>query len=142
MKKTFALAITGIITVIALSACQQQPSQGQAETITDKPKTIEILTPKANTQVTSPIGITGNATLWFFEGEFPIYLQDQDGNIIAQTQAIPQSDWMTEESIPFTATLEYAKQPAIGTSGKIIFEKANPSGLPEHDESYELDVKF
>ena len=98
--------------------------------------------PQPETIITSPLIITGQARgPWYFEASFPVVLTDWDGLIIAQGIATAQSDWMTEDYVPFKAELTFA-QPDYGRSGSLILQKDNPSGLPENDDALEITVYF
>ena len=113
-----------------------------AETAQDVSQMIEVASPAQNAVVTSPLTITGKARgAWYFEASFPIELQDNAGNILAQTTGKAQSDWMTDTFVPFTATLSFPVQPA-GTLGKLILKRDNPSGLPQNDMSLVIPVQF
>lgn len=46
---------------------------------------------------------------------------------------------MTEEFVPFTATLRFTSP---GGHGTLILRKDNPSGLPEHDDALVIPVRF
>jgi hypothetical protein len=103
--------------------------------------------------ISSPLTITGEARgMWFFEASFPVVLTNWDGLIIAEVPAEavldpsnPDSTWMTEEYVPFSATLTFTTptpgDPAVNR-GSLILHKSNASGLPEHDDAYELQVVF
>jgi len=105
-------------------------------------------TPTAESTITSPLTISGKARgYWFFEASFPITLTNWDGLIIAEGIAQAQGDWMTEDYVPFTATLEYTSpyhtgDPDFMKRGTLILHKDNPSGLPEHDAAKEITVWF
>lgn len=108
----------------------------------DKADLIRLDSPRPNQIITSPLTITGQARgTWFFEASFPVILTDWDGKIIAQTVATAQGDWMTEDFVPFSATLEF-DQPAYGQRGALILQKDNPSGLSEYDDALEIPVLF
>lgn len=103
---------------------------------------IIITSPTPDSVITSPLVITGQARgSWFFEATFPIQLTTVHGLILGNAQAQAQSDWMTEEFVPFEATLDFILSGDVD-QGELIFEKANPSGLPEHGAEYRLPVKF
>lgn len=103
--------------------------------------------------ISSPLVVTGEARgMWFFEASFPIALTNWDGLIIAEVPAEavldpndPNSTWMTEEYVPFEATITFetptAGDPAVNR-GSLILQKSNASGLPEHDDAYEVQVVF
>jgi len=96
---------------------------------------------KDNSLISSPLKITGRARgTWFFEASFPIQLLDQNGAALAQTIGQTPSDWMTNDLIPFTAELKFVA-PA-GNTGQLVLHKDNPSGLPEHDASFSIPIRF
>lgn len=100
---------------------------------------IRVTTPKAGDTVSSPITITGAATgNWYFEASFPILLKDTKGVTIAQTVAQAQGEWMTTEYVPFSVTLPYAV--SVTTSATLVFEKDNPSGLPQFDRQHAIAI--
>ncbi len=77
----------------------------------------------------------------YFEASFPVIVTDDFGTIVAQGVAHAQGDWMTEDFVPFVATVSYVDGPTTST-GKISFKKDNPSGLPEHEFTYSVPVTF
>lgn len=111
---------------------------------------IYISSPKAEGKISSPLTIKGEARgMWFFEATFPVVLVDWDGRIIAEGYATAQKDpdaedgagWMTEDFVPFEATIEFDK-PEYGERGAIILQKSNPSGLPQYDDALEQTIYF
>ncbi len=110
----------------------------------EKKDLIQIESPRPNETITSPLLIKGQARgTWFFEASFPVFLTNWDGLIIAQGIATAKSDWMTEEFVPFEATLQFtADKNSYSSKGTLILKKDNPSGLPEHDDALEIPVVF
>lgn len=100
----------------------------------DNTDMIKVLSPLRNTIVSGPIEIRGEARGgWYFEADFPIKLYDSAGNLLASAVASAQSDWMTEDFVPFKATIDYTLLEE--SDGVLVLEKDNPSGLVEnHDE--------
>ncbi|MFH1173424.1 MAG: GerMN domain-containing protein [bacterium] len=95
--------------------------------------------PKTEQTITSPLLIEGEARgTWYFEASFPIKLADQAGQIIAQGIATAQSDWMTEDFVPFKAELVF--NVAEPTSAFLILLRDNPSGLPENDQQIKISL--
>lgn len=102
---------------------------------------ITVTSPQPNESVASPLTITGQARgSWYFEASFPVKLVDANGNILDQQPAQAQGEWMTTEFVPFEVTLTFAR-PATST-GTLILEKDNPSGLPENDNRLEIPISF
>ncbi|MDP2909490.1 MAG: Gmad2 immunoglobulin-like domain-containing protein [bacterium] len=102
---------------------------------------IKITSLAENGFVSSPLTIEGEARgTWYFEATFLVKLADEDGNTMVQGYATAEGDWMTEDFVPFTARLEF-ENPDTKT-GKLILEKANPSGLEENAKSVEIPVRF
>lgn len=103
---------------------------------------IEVTTPLQNTQIASPLVVTGRARgSWYFEASFPIELYDQNSTLIGQAIAQAQADWMTTDFVPFTATLTFPAQPT-GSMGTLILKKDNPSGDPQNDLNLILPIQF
>ncbi len=123
------------------------PADLQAH-INEKAELIKLTTPVPNGVVGSPLMITGEARgTWYFEASFPVSLVNWDGLIIAQGVAQASEDWMTEEFVPFTASLEFINPYQAGDQdfmkrGAIILQKDNPSGLPENDNALEIPIRF
>ena len=105
---------------------------------------IHIYSPSPNQTIQSPLTITGEARgTWFFEASFPIVVTNWDGLIVGQAIAQTKADWMTEDFVPFEATLTFTSDPsAYSQKGTLIFKKDNPSGLPENDDAFEIPINF
>jgi len=131
------------------NVCQEVVCQGTgcpcAETEQFCPQDCSLIivsSPQPDQEVESPLLITGQARgNWFFEASFPVKLYDENNNLLASTPAQAKSDWMTNDFVPFEATLEFTK-PASGTKGRLVLQKDNPSGLPQYDDSIEILVIF
>jgi len=94
-----------------------------------------------NQTISSPITIEGAARgFWFFEGSFPISVLDERENIISQSIATSQGNWMTKNFVPFKATVEFGVD--FPQNGTIIFKKNNPSGLAQNDDQLIIPVKL
>jgi len=102
---------------------------------------IQLSKPLPNIDVESPLTVKGQAIgYWYFEGSFPIALYDADDNLLAETTAEAQGQWMTEDLVPFEATLEF--DAPNDERGEIVLERANPSGRPENAAEYSQPVIF
>lgn len=104
--------------------------------------------PQPQAVVTTPLKLSGKARgSWFFEASFPVMLTNWDGEIIAEGPATAVGDWMTSEFVPFTMNLSFvspykAGDPDFMKRGTLILKKDNPSGMSEHDDSFEIQVQF
>lgn len=117
------------------------PPLPRPQSAQEKNSLIVVTLPKANQIVTSPLTISGQARgTWFFEASFPVRLLDGDGRELAVAPAQAQSNWMTQEFVPFVAQLRFSK-PATAT-GTLVLEKDNPSGLAENADELRLPVRF
>lgn len=106
-----------------------------------KPELICVSSPRSNQIISSPLVLEGQARgTWFFEASFPIRLFDANGKELGVAVAQAQGEWMTQEFVPFLATMEF-ETPTTAT-GALVFEKDNPSGLPEHADSLVMPVRF
>jgi hypothetical protein len=102
---------------------------------------IQVSSPESGSVITSPVKITGQARGgWYSEANFPIKIKDEKENVLGQGLAQAQSDWMTEDFVPFKAAINF--DPKENEKGFIILEKDNPSGLPENADSINIPVRF
>ena len=100
---------------------------------------IRVFNPGAGEVITRPLQIIGEARgPWFFEASFLIQLLDGKGNLIGQTIATAESDWMTEDYVPFSALMEYPLN--VSGAGTLVFIKNNPSGLTDNDAQLRLPI--
>lgn len=103
---------------------------------------IAVDAPFKNATVSSPLVVSGTARgAWYFEASAPVKLLDSAGKVIAQGHINAQGDWMTEDFVPFTATLTFPKQPA-GSTGTLVLQNDNPSGDPERQKQLIVPVRF
>lgn len=125
-----------------------ESTSSTTEYLDKKKDLIRVNDPTPNSVITSPLTITGQARgYWFFEGSFPVILVDWDGRIIAEHYASAQGEWMTEEFVPFTATIEFEStfrtgDPEFMSAGSLILKRDNPSDLPENDDSLEIPIRY
>ncbi len=103
---------------------------------------VVVTTPTSHATVKSPLTVTGSARgSWFFEASFPVYLVDSHGNMLGQGVAQAQSDWMTSDFVPFTATITFtANAQILGDDATLVLKKDNPSGLPANDDELRISV--
>jgi len=102
---------------------------------------ILIFSPKRDEKVKSPLKIEGEARgFWYFEAEFTAELYDENNNFLGQAILTAKDDWMTENFVPFEGELVFSKPKT--SSGVLKFLSSNPSGLPEHQKTFELPVRF
>lgn len=124
----------------------QLPLMGEPQPTPLADDLVILESPLPESVITSPLTVTGQARgFWFFEADFPVYLTDWDGRIIATGIATAQRDWMTEDFVPFIAVLEFDVPSGPGEArnrGTLILQKDNPSGLPENDDAREITVYF
>ncbi|MFA6410624.1 MAG: DUF333 domain-containing protein [Candidatus Buchananbacteria bacterium] len=103
---------------------------------------IIVIQPNLNQEFSFPLEITGQAKgSWFFEASFPIKLLDEKNQVIAQTVATAQGDWMTQNFVDFKAILVGS---ILSQAGQIpvtlVLERDNPSGLPQNDEKISIPL--
>lgn len=151
MKKSVIIFLLTLSLI--LTACKSfdktpadQPTKATTEkssSITDSQKNDYFIVdePKANSKVFSPVEIKGKARgNMFFEASFGIDITDANGLVLGSGTATATDNWMTEDFVPFTATIYRAKSGM--EKGYIVLKKDNPSGLPENDLSIKIPVQF
>lgn len=78
---------------------------------------------------------------YFFEGTFPIIVEDLNGNVLGQTTTKITPGWETEDFVKFE-TEEIIFDNKNKKEGYLIFKNDNPSGLPEYEKTIKIKVKF
>lgn len=102
---------------------------------------VRVEAPARGEELTSPFAVRGSAPGgWFFEADFPVRLLDAEGEVVADTFARAEGEWMTESLVPFRATLAF--DPPATEAGTLVLERANPSGLPENAAEVRIPVRF
>jgi len=110
----------------------------KADALSDQ---IIVSAPLPDQLITSPLIITGEARgTWFFEANFPVTLLDSNENILVLHYAATEEEWMTEDFISFTATIEF-DDPKTAT-GFLVLDKNNPSDIREYDAQLIIPVRF
>lgn len=98
-------------------------------------------TPRPDQLAESPLWIAGRARgSWYFEGQFPVRLVDENDSLLASGVARATGDWMTPEYVPFSVTLHFERPES--DRGALILEKDNPSGLSEHAGAVRVPLRF
>lgn len=135
MAKPTPIPETEIISVESVTA------SSTPETKSSVSEDVVLISPAVGEAINSPYLVTGQARgSWFFEASLPIMLRGASGRWLTETNARAQSDWMTNELVPFQAELLFD---AEGEQfGEIIIKKDNPSGLPEYDAWVSYPVIF
>lgn len=115
--------------------------KAQGPAVVSQEDRIRVTSPVVGSIITSPLTVMGEARgTWYFEASFPVAILDANHTELAIVPAQAQGEWMTENFVPFTATLDFT--PPATDTGFVVFKKDNPSGLPEHDASVEVPVRF
>lgn len=102
---------------------------------------IVIESPRPYESISSPVIVKGKARgTWYFEASFPVRLVDENGKELAVVPAQAKTEWMTTDFVDFEVELNF---PTPTTQkGYLIFEKDNPSGLPEHADELKVPIVF
>lgn len=129
-----------IVALVFYYANSSRPMTGPDQSPLTYKDVLKIDNLKANQVVKSPLVITGQARLWYFEASFPVKLYDGNGKELAAVPAQAQGDWMTSSFVPFKVELQFIRPST--PNGKIVFQKDNPSGLPQNEDKFEVLVKF
>lgn len=102
---------------------------------------IKIYNPRPNQVVESPLLVKGQARgFWYFEASFPVKIYDDNGFLLGIKPAQALGEWMTEDFVPYEVSLSFARPSTL--KGKLILEKDNPSGLPEHADELIVPIYF
>lgn len=144
MKKNIVLSflVAGMVVGAGIFFMTSQDlSPVNAQTSTSTTATIQVDEPDPNDIVSSPLTVSGQATgNWFFEATAPVKVYNSAGTMVGQGYITAQGNWMTTSSVPFTGTISFSN-PGTAT-GTVVFERSNPSGLPQNAASTTVPVRF
>ena len=117
-------------------------SMGQLQVMWWGNDTIQIFHPLPNDTITSrTIQVNGKARgNWFFEASAPVHIIDASGKTVLSFPMMTIGDWMTTELVDFSG--EGKLTAPIRGEGWIVFEKDNPSGLPEYAQEIRIPISF
>ncbi len=104
-------------------------------------RSIEVVSPMPDSIVVSPLSFFGQARgNWFFEGSFPAHVEDGKGNVFGGGTAKANGEWATDALVSFSGTIVFSAPDM--ERGVLVFEKDNPSGLPENAARFEVPIRF
>lgn len=99
---------------------------------------IVITSPTAGSPTPSTFVVRGKARgTWYFEASFPLEVVDGDGKTLVQMPVQALGDWMTQDFVPFAATVTV---PTYSGPAQLILKNDNPSGLPENEKSITIPI--
>ncbi len=139
-------SLTSNIQKLKADSNTKSTSGGNKQTATttyksEKGVKVTVNAPTSGAKVTSPLTVTGSVPgSWSFEAQFTVRLIDAQGNLLADSPAKLQGDWMTDKLVPFTANLSFGQ--GASKNGTLVLLKANPSGLDENNDSVVIPVTF
>lgn len=141
MNKKLVIGVVALALIVG-GAVYFSPSQSDKPCyLRDTDDLIKNINIRPDALVKSPLKITGQARgCWYFEASFPIRISDSNGKELGLAVAQAQGEWMTENFVPFSITLNFSR-PSTST-GFLVLHKDNPSGLPEHDDELRIPVRF
>ena len=139
MKKIIWIIV--VILVLSVAIFGFYKSNQNKKIISPEKVSVQNINIKAGDLVKSPLEISGDALgTWYFEASFPIKIYDANGNMLGSIPAQAESDWMTENFVPFKALLYFAT--STTDSGTLVLEKDNPSGLPQNAGEIKIPIRF
>lgn len=145
MKKLLISAAIGLLLLVGAAAWYTRlPAPAAERDPSSEPALIRIKSPLAGETIPNPVTVRGEARgYWFFEASAPVVVVNWDGLIIGEGYVMTESEWMTEDFVPFSGTISYdLPADTYSKNGTVIFMRDNPSGLPENDTAVEIPVVF
>lgn len=142
------LGIVGVALVAYIVCVFDMPYKKVGDSLDTVPtdttaETIHVTTPQSGAAITSPVSISGQARgSWFFEASFPVNIIDDAGNVLGYGHVDAKDNWMTNDFVPFTATISFALGKNAPTTGVVRLMRDNPSGDPARDAHIDIPVIF
>ncbi len=147
MKKTFLVISIILIALVCVwkfnskEVVIQEVNNPYVSYLNASANDIVVTSPTEGGLVSSPLMITGTARgTWYFEASFPLVLLDEKNMQIGTGHAEAKGEWMTENFVPFTATLIFSKPTT--QKGTLVLKNDNPSGEAIRDKEIRIPVIF
>ena len=142
MKKEILLVVILAVIIVILLGFLFWPTKPANNNPVQKIEGIEIISPKINEEISSPLKITGKVSGngWSgFEGQVgTVQLLDYKGNKLAEGVLTAITEW-TALPTSFSLTLNFT---AINSGpATLVFKNENASGDPARDKTFFLPVK-
>lgn len=104
-----------------------------------KTQEIVVYSPSPNQVVDGYIKIEGKARgYWFFEGDFPVEVINERGDVLATHYVQAVGDWMTKDFVPFKGEIKFIVREE--GKGYLILRRNNPSGEPSFDKEFRVPI--
>ena len=135
-----------LVAVLVAAGCAEDdppstPTDPATDVTSDGGIDLEVVSPRKGATITNPLRVNGRAPgSWSFEADFPLEVLDADRRTLGEGHATMKGDWTTESPVDFAGTISFDQPPTA--SGYLVLRKANPSGLPEHDDEVEVKIRF
>ncbi len=147
MRTSFLAKLLLITLMFVITNCKSLNNKQEVKNKenTEEKKTaysmIRVNNPAPNALIESPLIMKGEAVgYWYHEGSFVVKAYGAKDQLLGQAVAKAKGQWMTEDFVPFEATLKF--EVSSGQKGRLVFERANPSGLSKNDQQYVLPVQY
>jgi len=141
-KEIILIGVLTLVIVVLICVLIFLPGKTGLRTL-EETSGLNIISPIANTEVSSPLEIIGvvSGNGWAgFEGQVgTVKLLDKNGKQISIGILGATTDWMTLPT-SFKTILNF--KPPETEVGTLLFENENTSGLPEKGRLFSLPVKF
>lgn len=138
------LVIVTVVIAVAAVVLVVVPSPNEGSDAVPQPgepfatDNVRVDAPRPNASVSTTFAVAGEARgHWYFEASFPVEVHDPSGNIVGHGIAQANGEWMTEDFVPFSATVTVAD---YSGPAALVLIKDNPSGLPEHADAVEFPI--
>lgn len=124
--------------------CNTKDGRHFVEYIGNELEQIDLITvnvPRPNSLISSPLVISGSARgYWFFEASAPVFLYDDNNNLISTGIITTIGDWMTEDFVRFTTELSFIVPET--QHGLLVMKNNNPSDLRDNDRELIIPITF
>lgn len=137
-----ALLVIGALSIFYSSQVSVRGSASSVEKVQyvrASENDIVVASPKPGETSGSIVTVSGRARgTWYFEASFPVVVLNAQGGVVGQSAATANGDWMTEDFVPFTATITLTT-PYTGPA-TLVLKKDNPSGEKSRDASLSIPI--
>ena len=104
----------------------------------DIDRMLTVTSPQQGAFVAHTFQLEGKARgSWYFEGTFPLVIENESGVVLETIPIRAQGDWQTPDLVPFSETIQL---PYYSGNANLILKKANLSSGSSEDASLTIPI--
>lgn len=115
--------------------------EGLSRYVSSKGDVVLVLDPDSGDTIGCGVTVMGTVpSSWVFEDNFPISVEDPEGNDVMAGYAKSYGDSMSQDKVDFSGSIKCIGVNCYSGDVFLVIHKENPSGLTENDDSVRIPL--